>query len=142
MIFFLFEETAPFGQIITTITAKDMDSGLFGDQGIRYSLSGTGAELFALDPVTGVISVAKCDSSLHKRKKRQILSESPGILGIEPESVNKTQYVIYKTEDMDTENIDFTKIPEIINNSVGKAPCLDYETQPVYFLSYKVSFGS
>lgn len=116
-----------------------MDSGLFGDQGIRYSLSGTGSELFALDPVTGVISVAKCESNLHERKKRQILSESPGILAIEPESVNKSQYVIYKTEDMDNESIDISKISEIINTSVGKAPCLDYETQSVYFLSYKVN---
>lgn len=135
----MFKETAPFGQIITTITAKDMDSGLFGDQGIRYALSGTGSELFALDPVTGVISVAKCDNDLHERQKRQILSESPGILAIEPESVNKSQYVIYKTEDMDNESIDITKISEIINSSVGKAPCLDYETQSVYFLSYKVN---
>lgn len=135
----MFKETAPFGQLITTITAKDMDSGLFGDQGIRYALSGTGSELFALDPVTGVISVAKCDNDLHERQKRQILSESPGILAIEPESVNKSQYVIYKTEDMDNESIDITKISEIINSSVGKAPCLDYETQSVYFLSYKVN---
>lgn len=127
-----------------------MDSGLFGDQGIRYSLSGTGSELFDLDPISGVISVANCVNNLHERKTRQILNafqilnnslpESPvGVLAIESDSVNKSEYVIYKTEDMDDENMDITKISQIKNTSGGKAPCLDFETQSVYFLSYKVS---
>lgn len=126
-----------------------MDSGLFGDQGIRYSLSGTGSDLFALDPISGVITVANCGNN--ERKTRQILNafqilnnslpESPaGVLAIDHESVNKSEYVIYKTEHMDDENMDITNISEMKNTSGGKAPCLDFETQSVYFLSYKVSY--
>jgi hypothetical protein len=55
-------ETASAGQLITTIVASDMDSGVFGDQGIRYALNGTGAELFKVDPFTGTITVAECPS--------------------------------------------------------------------------------
>ncbi|XP_050101039.1 cadherin-87A isoform X1 [Anopheles aquasalis] len=74
-------ETAHAGHLITTITAKDLDSGLFGDQGIRYSLSGTGSELFQVDALTGAISVAACppdadqtppDTTIrHQRRRRR-----------------------------------------------------------------------
>lgn len=66
-------ETATEGQLITTITATDMDSGAFGDQGIRYSLNGTGAELFKVDSYTGTITVAKCPRDNNKKRKRRQL---------------------------------------------------------------------
>ena len=44
----------------TEISAEDRDSGNFGTQGIRYELSGQGSELFNVDPLTGVITVASC----------------------------------------------------------------------------------
>lgn len=66
-------ETATEGQLITTITATDMDSGAFGDQGIRYSLNGTGAELFKVDSYTGTITVAECPRDIKKNRKRRQL---------------------------------------------------------------------
>ncbi|XP_036327722.1 cadherin-87A [Rhagoletis pomonella] len=56
-------EAALSGQYITTITAKDVDSGQYGDAGIRYSLSGTGAELFHVNEQTGVITLADCNAA-------------------------------------------------------------------------------
>lgn len=57
-------EAALPGQYITTITAKDVDSGQYGDAGIRYSLSGTGAELFHVNEQTGVITLADCHGTM------------------------------------------------------------------------------
>lgn len=45
-----------------TITAKDRDSGVFGTEGIVYELSGSGSDMFTVDPRTGLISVAPCPS--------------------------------------------------------------------------------
>lgn len=56
----LISEDATEGTEVITINAKDRDSGDFGTQGIRYQLSGTGAELFNVDPITGKITVAAC----------------------------------------------------------------------------------
>ena len=53
-------EAAPEGQEVITIVAEDRDSGDFGSQGIRYKLSGQGAELFNVDTLTGKITVAGC----------------------------------------------------------------------------------
>lgn len=81
-------ETASEGQLITTITATDLDSSIFGDQGIRYSLNGTGAELFKVDSFTGVITVAKCPK-LKLRKRREVNMTQSGeydILHYEHES--------------------------------------------------------
>lgn len=65
------------GQYITTITAKDVDSGSFGDAGIRYSLSGTGAELFHVNEQTGVITLGDCQSqSESNRRQRRDLHEN------------------------------------------------------------------
>jgi hypothetical protein len=191
-------ETAHPGQLITTITAKDMDSGLYGDQGIRYALSGTGSELFDVDTTTGAITVAKCETNL--RAKRQILSYDE--LNEEPKKVNITYIgqtgVVdldtrpntddhYNTYELDQPGSSFnhneyplngfgkgfyetTPTGDVLemqakpkeldamlnskpfydtifnvngpatgNEHLGKAPCLDYETQAVYFLSYKVS---
>ncbi|XP_067636828.1 cadherin-87A [Eurosta solidaginis] len=77
-------EAALPGQYITTITARDVDSGQYGDAGIRYSLSGTGAELFHVNEQTGVLTLADCyatlskrdDNSSGRRQRRQLRSES------------------------------------------------------------------
>lgn len=142
-------ETAHAGQLITTITAKDSDSGRFGDQGIRYVLNGTGADLFHADPITGTITVAECHQ--FSRKKRQIPSfdrfefdnhikrvnvTNPGeygIVTIEDRTTESSQYVTYQIEsEEDNETIEKPKhfVP-------GKAPCLDFETQSNYYLNYK-----
>ncbi|XP_072154327.1 cadherin-87A isoform X2 [Bemisia tabaci] len=77
-------ETATPGTIISTITAMDRDSGEFGRDGLVYQLQGDKAERFSVDPETGTITVALC-------------------------------------------------------NTPGTDPCLDYETQSVYFLTYKAT---
>ena len=59
-------ESATEGTEVTTISAKDRDSGDFGTQGIRYKLMGTGADLFNVDPVSGTVTVAACDRSTNK----------------------------------------------------------------------------
>ena len=53
-------EAAPEGFEVITITAEDRDSRDFGTQGIKYQLTGQGAELFKINPLTGVITVASC----------------------------------------------------------------------------------
>lgn len=77
-------ETASPGTVVTTITAKDRDSGRFGENGLVYQLFGNGAERFVVNNKTGVISVAPCDTP-------------------------------------------------------GHGDCLNFETKPQYFLSYKVN---
>nr|OXU29140.1 hypothetical protein TSAR_006401 [Trichomalopsis sarcophagae] len=56
----LVSETAGPGTPITTITAKDRDSGRFGAAGIIYQLIGKGSEHFNVDKKTGSITVAAC----------------------------------------------------------------------------------
>ncbi|XP_047099103.1 cadherin-87A [Schistocerca piceifrons] len=53
-------ETSSPGTVVTTITAKDRDSGQFGENGIIYQLDGTGADKFMVNNRTGVITVADC----------------------------------------------------------------------------------
>lgn len=67
-------EMAPSGHTIATIVAKDLDSGRFGTDGIRYSLSGTGAELFNVNDRTGTITVADCPKPIHRKKRETIES--------------------------------------------------------------------
>ncbi|CAG0916855.1 unnamed protein product [Notodromas monacha] len=55
-------ESAVGGTTVTTVAATDSDSGDFGVQSLRYSLSGIGAELFSIDEATGTIVVAQCSS--------------------------------------------------------------------------------
>ncbi|XP_043212632.1 cadherin-87A-like, partial [Amphibalanus amphitrite] len=55
-------EMSPPGTIITTVSAGDRDSGLFGLEGIVYQLSGAGSERFTIDPRTGTVVVAPCDT--------------------------------------------------------------------------------
>lgn len=152
-------ELAPAGQVITTITATDMDSGVFGDQGIRYSiLNGTGAELFEVNPITGTITVADCplrDGEM-KRRKRQLDYQSHhikkvnithpgeyGILSIQEDDVNDfnyehttipSDYITYHVESYeDNETIE----KKLYSN--GKYPCLDYESQTHYYLNYQAT---
>jgi len=80
-------ESASAGSIVTSITASDRDSGLFGQAGLQYTLEGDGSERFNVDKKTGAITVAECSEG------------TPGVL-----------------------------------------PCLDYETRPIYYLSYRVCY--
>lgn len=195
-------ETAHPGHLITTITARDLDSGHFGDQGIRYSLSGTGAELFNVDPITGAITVADCppvdnDNNKRRRRRRQIPSSdeltqdypemkrfnvsTDGRSGVLDRGVDYMAYKIYNSgesneyrdvnvvapptvssswETSSLEESDSTPAAEseeyftpssthtpIHSNEIqhrsdvgpGRAPCLDYENQSVYYLSYKAT---
>ena len=50
------------GSPVISVTAKDQDSGEFGTAGLRYQLAGNGAELFSVNPETGLISVAPCST--------------------------------------------------------------------------------
>lgn len=194
---FTVSETAPSGQLIGTITAKDLDSGRFGSNGIRYSLSGTGANLFDVNEKTGAISVATCSSpETRNRQKRQALSaeQQPNAKKVNLTIVGETGFI--DVDDTSTQMLDdttteiyfpynephssdeqltfrqFFNIGDdymVMSDSgeetttigtsnersnddehvvmrrvlaqdtgAGHAPCLDYETQSVYFLSYKV----
>ncbi|GAB0095360.1 Cadherin-87A [Sergentomyia squamirostris] len=199
-------ETAHPGQLVTTITARDLDSGDYGDRGIRYSLSGTGSELFNVDPVTGAITVAECHPEGGKRRRRDLPMNSSeeddplndaknvnityvGQTGVLPVEMSQTEankdYVTYQVSGSDYQDllnsasaehqnsilgdsresfettttdrpttisqagitdlsVEFTtQIPEVVPEveiskiGPGRAPCLDYETHPVYYLSYK-----
>lgn len=204
-------ETAPNGYVIGTIQAKDLDSGRYGTNGIRYSLSGAGAELFNVDDKTGAISVAECNSisskQSHKRQKRHTtqlptstkrvnltITGETGVIDINdgttivddvevttethfPHSLvtDDFSYHPFYNSDIDyivmsdsgeeittkssrehdlTESVDGIEKVAVNNdptvpfksthqmsapsNGPGHSPCLDYETQNVYFLSFKV----
>lgn len=135
-------ESALPGQYITTITAKDMDSGNFGDAGLRYSLSGNGAELFHVDEKTGVVTLADCSkiketTTENTRRKRQYEDMSSYLMstGNSDESNDADyEYRLLKTPNaMDVNN---ELLPQ--SSEVSKT-CLDYETENTYFLSYKAT---
>jgi hypothetical protein len=153
-------EIAPAGQLITTITASDMDSGVYGDQGIRYSiLNGTGAELFKVDPITGTITVAECPKRRVRRQLeyqnhhiRRVNISHPGeygILSIENDDDDNyehttlsSDYITYHVdtqEDNETIRKEEEKEDEKMESSLGKHPCLDYETQTDYYLNYQAT---
>jgi hypothetical protein len=144
-------EDAKPGQFITTITASDMDSGVFGEQGIRYMLNGTGAELFNVDPLTGTITVAKCPRLA--RKKRQQIDDyeyqnhikrvnitHPGEFGILSINVDHTtepsDYITYQVKIHDEEQ-DNETIEKKSDIGPGVYPCLDFESQTDYYMNYK-----
>lgn len=187
-------ETAHAGHLITTIIAKDLDSGHFGDQGIRYSLSGTGAELFDVDTITGAITVADCPASHNgHRRRRQIptadeltrdytdIKEARRKASLEHEMGYMT-YKVYTSGESEDVSVDApptvsswemssyeedettthwngesseefitpssTHSPAVHLNEIqtsnseagpGRAPCLDFENQSVYYLSYKAT---
>lgn len=118
-------ETAAEGEPVISIAATDLDSGYFGSDGLEYSLHGAGAELFNIDTKTGVITVGQCnfDHTFNHRVRRQFNDE-------------------YNSYDIENEDDYFyTLLNDTLNGSrhndsyLGKAPCLDYETQTTYFLS-------
>ncbi len=136
--------------MITTITAKDVDSGRFGDHGIRYVLNGTGAELFHADPITGTITVAECPPKASRRRRRdnedydydnhikKVNVTTPGeygIINIEDHSKERNHYVTYHVEnEQDNETIEKES-----NGGPERHPCLDYEYQSNYYLNYKAT---
>ncbi|XP_015032277.2 cadherin-87A [Drosophila willistoni] len=147
-------EAAQPGQYITTITAKDVDSGSYGDAGIHYSLSGTGAELFHVNEQTGVITLANCHEeqpqTSNRRQRRDLIGgDVVGLAGLEMLSMEAEP----ETREINTEpTVQYTLItqmPEATSASAnddktasGKAmpqTCLDYETETTYFLSYKAT---
>lgn len=151
--------------MITTISAKDLDSGHFGEPGIRYSLSGTGAELFHVDAMTGAITVAKCPQNKtrlrrqtypddndfdiqHAKNVNLTLVGKTGIIEIDSNTEMTGNELSYRTMNVHDE-YDIDKNTYVVDDydggqtmaerTPGEAPCLDYETQPVYFLSYKAT---
>lgn len=159
-------EAALPGQYITTITAKDVDSGSFGDAGIRYSLSGTGSELFHVNEQTGVITLADCQPQRNRRLVRRDLQDNEN----ENESGSRNGHendlsdahaleMLSELREINTEpTVQYTLITQTPPQAAASAPpappaandnkadnrqapqtCLDYETETTYFLSYKVS---
>ncbi|XP_062126234.1 cadherin-87A [Drosophila sulfurigaster albostrigata] len=159
-------EAALPGQYITTITAKDVDSGSFGDGGIRYSLSGTGAELFHVNEQTGVITLADCQAEQRNRRQRRDLHENDSDAHA-LEMLSMPQHLNSELREINTEpTVQYTLIAQTPSQPVAditaanaaaavaatsttnddkaassKAPstCLDYETETTYFLSYKAT---
>ncbi|XP_017083648.2 LOW QUALITY PROTEIN: cadherin-87A [Drosophila eugracilis] len=154
-------EAALPGQYIATITARDVDSGSYGDSGIRYSLSGTGAELFHVNEQTGVISLANChgEGESSRRERRDLQEEemeenlemlsmdmAPREIGTEP----TVQYtLITQAPEEQASSVPLSApvahaapsgVPAATANDY-KAPqtCLDYESETTYFLSYKAT---
>lgn len=211
---FTVSETAAPNHLIGTITAKDLDSGQFGTNGIRYSLSGAGSELFHVNN-NGAITVAECQipqighttAESHRKKRETIKPQTTakkvnltivgetGFIDVDDtssttelyypytnvEEVIQTFRPFYSSNDdymvmSDDSNEETTTAHETLHeidenhsnefNAIdvqqqqhsieretikhrvvktaegtegrGHAPCLDYETQPVYFLTYKV----
>ncbi|EDV49453.2 uncharacterized protein Dere_GG17179 [Drosophila erecta] len=160
-------ESALPGQYIATITARDVDSGSYGDSGIRYSLSGTGAELFHVNEQTGVISLANCHGKGESnRRERRDLNEDEHVEEGDGESHLEMLSMEAAPREIGTEpTVQYTLItqaPEEQASSVplsapvphaapsgvpaatandDKAPqtCLDYESETTYFLSYKAT---
>lgn len=154
-------ELAAAGHVVTTITAKDTDSGDFGEKGLRYSIFGKGSEFFNVDPETGTITVASCtfnDSVKHRLMRRQI---EDGLSSREVDVIHNSQFGIVHIADTNTDRPDYVtyEIEENYNqyhsfettvsiesatepsaqSKRGKFPCLDYETQPVYYLSFRAT---
>lgn len=160
-------ETAEGGHVVATITARDLDSGVFGTDGLRYSLSGTGAELFRVDERSGVISVAECPRSgaadggpaeseqrLRRRRRAMVTggvydTHSTAVFTVgnggsggeddarlhagEPD--DELAYQVFGPSDASV--LTAARAAESVRP--GAPPCLDYETQNEYFLSYKAT---
>lgn len=156
-------EAALPGQYITTITAKDVDSSSFGDAGIRYSLSGTGAELFHVNEQTGVITLGDCQQERNRRQRRDLHeNDSDGhaleMLSMEAEhnvdqrQINTeptVQYALITQAPLQSEPAAGAATAaaaaaandEKAASSEVPPTCLDYESETTYFLSYKVGVG-
>ncbi|XP_030572028.1 cadherin-87A [Drosophila novamexicana] len=154
-------EAALPGQYITTITAKDVDSSSFGDAGIRYSLSGTGAELFHVNEQTGVITLGDCQQERNRRQRRDLHeNDSDGhaleMLSMEAEhnvdqrQINTeptVQYALITQAPLQSEPAAGAATAaaaaaandEKAASSEVPPTCLDYESETTYFLSYKAT---
>ncbi|KAL1434560.1 hypothetical protein MTO96_011649 [Rhipicephalus appendiculatus] len=55
------EDASP-GSVVTTIVATDRDTSPHGESGLMYSLLGNGADKFHVDPSSGVVTVAPCET--------------------------------------------------------------------------------
>lgn len=55
------EDASP-GSVVTTIVATDRDTSPQGESGLMYSLLGNGADKFHVDPSSGVVTVAACET--------------------------------------------------------------------------------
>lgn len=55
------EDASP-GSVVTTIVATDRDTSPQGESGLMYSLLGNGADKFHVDPSSGVVTVAPCET--------------------------------------------------------------------------------
>uniref|UniRef100_A0A1I8MKU3 Cadherin domain-containing protein n=1 Tax=Musca domestica TaxID=7370 RepID=A0A1I8MKU3_MUSDO len=136
-------ESALPGQYITTITAKDLDSGNYGDAGIRYSLSGNGAELFDVNEKTGVITLADCHKKApagNQRRKRQLekyLMSYHGDETAEEQEVKNDATFEYKIIKPPATDVMVDVNNELMPDQVETPKtCLDYETETTYFLAY------
>lgn len=164
-------ETAVAGRVVATIAARDLDSGVFGTEGLRYSLSGTGAELFRVDERTGVISVAECprggaangvrgpgetEQRLRRRRRAMVTG---GVYGTGTQSTavftvggggggvgddrarlhagQPDDELAYQVFSQNGDAMTLGAAETAVRP--GAPPCLDYETQPEYFLSYKAT---
>lgn len=156
-------EAALPGQYITTITAKDVDSSSFGDAGIRYSLSGTGAELFHVNEQTGVITLGDCQQERNRRQRRDLHENDSDGHALEMLSMEAEHNVDQRQ--INTEpTVQYALITQALLQSEPAAgaataaaaaaandekaassevppTCLDYESETTYFLSYKVGVG-
>ncbi|XP_055907536.1 cadherin-87A isoform X2 [Eupeodes corollae] len=121
-------ESALPGQYITSITAKDIDSGNYGDAGIRYSISGTGSELFHVDEETGVITLADCEKStttkngnveLVKRKRRRRRA------GADADADFEDEYDIKSAEGQKV-NISTNGLSGLLNIEISTEPAVEY----------------
>ncbi|XP_064554769.1 cadherin-87A isoform X2 [Drosophila montana] len=156
-------EAALPGQYITTITAKDVDSSSFGDAGIRYSLSGTGAELFHVNEQTGVITLGDCQQERNRRQRRDLHENDSDGHALEMLSMEAEHNVDQRQ--INTEpTVQYTLITqaplqsgpaaaageaiaaaaaaandEKAASSEAPSTCLDYESETTYFLSYKAT---
>lgn len=57
----IIEDASP-GSVVTTIVATDRDTSPHGESGLMYSLLGNGADKFHVDPSSGVVTVAPCET--------------------------------------------------------------------------------
>ncbi|EDW37985.1 GL12362 [Drosophila persimilis] len=130
-------EAALPGQYIATITARDVDSGSYGDSGIRYSLSGTGAELFHVNEQTGVISLANCHDATtsnrrqSRRRRRRDLSDEEEEEGGSLEMLSMEEAVDHKadTREISTEPpVQYTLITQSPPATIGTAPATATDT--------------
>lgn len=168
-------ETAGADHMIATITARDLDAGRFGDAGIRYSLSGTGAELFHVDARTGVITVAECPAaggrsvsqrpdgdeeqqSLRRRRRQTTVASAvftagdgadettaAGTSGFGSSAADDEDALAYQVfSGADAEQMIAGSTSAHHRHAFGKpgpgtAPCLDFEAQSEYYLTYKAT---